>query len=84
MNQQHGHHTPRAPHDQHAGHSPKMFRDRFWLSAAFTIPAVFWSEHIEMLLGYRALWEGRFDRLDSYLKTLKREESQHARKPRRK
>lgn len=54
MNHQHGDHTPRAPHDQHAGHSPKMFRDRFWLSAAFTIPAVFWSEHIEMLLGYRA------------------------------
>jgi Cu2+-exporting ATPase len=31
-----------------------MFRDRFWLSLALTIPAVVWSEHIEMLLGYRA------------------------------
>ena len=41
-------------HDTHAGHSPEMFRQRFWLSAVFTIPAVVWSEHIQMLLGYRA------------------------------
>ena len=34
---------------------------------------------------YRALWEQRLDRLDSYLKTLKaRKEMKHARKPRRK
>ena len=44
----------RHAHDVHAGHSPTMFRDRFWLSVALTIPAVFWSEHIQMLLGYRA------------------------------
>jgi Cu2+-exporting ATPase len=31
-----------------------MFRDRFWLSAILTIPAVIWSEHIQMLLKYRA------------------------------
>jgi Cu2+-exporting ATPase len=31
-----------------------MFRDRFWLSFALTIPAVLWSEHIQMLLRYRA------------------------------
>jgi len=41
-------------HDQHAGHSPKMFRDKFWLSFALTLPVVFWSAHIEELLGYRA------------------------------
>ena len=46
-------HTP-APHDMHAGHSPQMFRDRFWLSLVLTIPTVVWSEHIQMLLGYRA------------------------------
>src|SRR2546422_425888 len=39
-----------AAHDMHAGHAPEMFRDRFWLSAALTIPAVIWSEHIELLL----------------------------------
>jgi Cu2+-exporting ATPase len=31
-----------------------MFRRGFWLSALLTIPAVIWSEHIQMLLGYRA------------------------------
>jgi P-type Cu2+ transporter len=41
-------------HDQHEGHSPAMFRDKFWLSLALTFPVVFWSAHIEELLGYRA------------------------------
>ncbi len=41
-------------HDQHAGHRPEMFRDRFWLSLALTVPVVIWSPHIEELLGYRA------------------------------
>ncbi|MBK5096194.1 MAG: heavy metal translocating P-type ATPase [Gemmatimonadetes bacterium] len=31
-----------------------MFRDKFWLSLALTLPVVFWSAHIEELLGYRA------------------------------
>ncbi|HUP20833.1 MAG TPA: copper-translocating P-type ATPase [Gemmatimonadota bacterium] len=31
-----------------------MFRDKFWLSLALTLPVVFWSEHIETLLDYRA------------------------------
>jgi len=58
------HHTqPESPkenhrahngHDQHAGHSPEMFRDKFWLSLIMTLPVVFWSEHIQILLGYRA------------------------------
>ena len=55
------HHTPtqhepvaHETHDRHAGHSSEMFRDRFWLSMVFTIPAVLWSEHIQMLLRYRA------------------------------
>jgi DNA-binding transcriptional ArsR family regulator len=33
---------------------------------------------------YREVWEGRLDRLDSYLKTLHSKEKRHARKPRRK
>ena len=28
-------------HDRHAGHSVAMFRDKFWLSFALTIPVVF-------------------------------------------
>ncbi|MFO8191216.1 MAG: copper-translocating P-type ATPase [Bacillota bacterium] len=31
-----------------------MFRDKFWLSLIMTLPVVFWSEHIQILLGYRA------------------------------
>jgi Cu2+-exporting ATPase len=41
-------------HDKHEGHSPRMFRDRFWNSLILTVPVVFWSSHIEMLLGYEA------------------------------
>ncbi|HUC39452.1 MAG TPA: copper-translocating P-type ATPase [Gemmatimonadales bacterium] len=67
MNHQHamhgdGHHAGPAAHEPnrkpahevHAGHSPEMFRNRFWLSTVFTIPAVLWSQHIQMLLGYPA------------------------------
>ena len=55
------HHDHRAgeagptDHDKHAGHSPAMFRDRFWWSLVMTIPVVYWSEHVQELLGYRAL-----------------------------
>src|SRR6266446_8602801 len=45
---------PPHVHDTHAGHSPAMFRDRFWVSAVLSIPAVVWSQHIQMLLKYRA------------------------------
>ena len=41
-------------HDKHAGHSPEMFRDKFWLSLIMTLPVVFWSEHIQILFGYQA------------------------------
>jgi DNA-binding transcriptional ArsR family regulator len=34
--------------------------------------------------GYRAMWEQRFDRLVTYLQTLKAKENRYARKPRRK
>jgi DNA-binding transcriptional ArsR family regulator len=33
---------------------------------------------------YRAMWEQRLDRLESYLKTLNTKEKKHARQPRRK
>jgi P-type Cu2+ transporter len=31
-----------------------MFRSKFWLSLVLTLPVVYWSEHIQMLLGYSA------------------------------
>jgi P-type Cu2+ transporter len=41
-------------HDRHAGHSVAMFRDKFWLSLALTIPVVFWSTDVQHWLGYTA------------------------------
>ena len=41
-------------HDRHAGHSVAMFRDKFWLSFALTIPVVFWSSDVQHWLGYKA------------------------------
>lgn len=46
----HGHMT----HDRHAGHSVAMFRDKFWLSFALTIPTVVWSPEVQHWLGYNA------------------------------
>jgi Cu2+-exporting ATPase len=46
--------TGHAGHDKHEGHSPRMFRDKFWLSLILTLPVVFWSGHIQELLEYRA------------------------------
>ena len=41
-----------ASHDRHAGHSVAMFRDKFWLSFALTIPVVFWSMDVQHWFGY--------------------------------
>src|SRR2546427_3453935 len=51
-----GHKAPdiHAIHDRHAGHSVAMFRDKFWLSFALTIPVVYWSTDVQHWLGYRA------------------------------
>ena len=44
----------RTGHDRHAGHSAAMFRDKFWLCLALTLPVVFWSSEVQHWLGYRA------------------------------
>ncbi len=49
-----GKHNGQDGHDKHEGHSPAMFRDKFWLSLLLTLPVVFWSTHIQTLLGYQA------------------------------
>src|SRR6202165_251921 len=41
-------------HDRHAEHSVAMFRDKFWLSFALTIPVGFWSTDVQHWLGYTA------------------------------
>src|SRR5713226_2138902 len=49
-----GHNMPHGHqgHDRHAGHSVAMFRDKFWLSFALTIPTVIWSPDVQHWLGY--------------------------------
>src|SRR5437870_10785217 len=48
---EHGHDAP-AAHDRHAGHSVAMFRDKFWLSLALTIPTLIWGHMLPRVLGY--------------------------------
>ena len=50
----HQHHASGAAggHDKHAGHSVAMFRDKFWLSLAMTIPVVLLSHDIQEWFGY--------------------------------
>lgn len=43
-----------AGHDKHAGHSVEMFRDRFWLSLALTLPALVWEPMLQQWFGYTA------------------------------
>ena len=51
----HGAHEEHAGgHDKHAGHSVAMFRDKFWISLALTIPTLIWGELLQQWLGYRA------------------------------
>jgi Cu2+-exporting ATPase len=45
---------PQGNHDRHAGHSVAMFRDKFWLSLALTIPVIIWSTDVQHWLGYTA------------------------------
>jgi Cu2+-exporting ATPase len=40
-------------HDRHAGHSVAMFRDKFWLSLALTIPVVLLSSDVQEWFGYQ-------------------------------
>jgi Cu2+-exporting ATPase len=47
-------HGAHAGHDKHEGHSPGMFRDRFWWSLILTLPVVFFSEMVQGWLGYTA------------------------------
>jgi Cu2+-exporting ATPase len=47
-------HESHAAHDKHEGHSPEMFRSRFWLSLLLTLPVVYWSAHVQELLGFTA------------------------------
>ena len=47
-----GGHEEHARHDKHAGHSVAMFRDKFWLSLALTIPTLVWGHMLPRIFGY--------------------------------
>src|SRR2546423_3526484 len=50
----HDAHGAHAAHDKHAGHSVSMFRDKFWVSLALTIPTLVWGHMLQGALGYHA------------------------------
>ncbi|HLT10210.1 MAG TPA: heavy metal translocating P-type ATPase [Micromonosporaceae bacterium] len=47
-----------AGHDKHAGHDPEMFRRRFWLCLALTIPIVVTSDMVMGWFGYTLEFPG--------------------------
>jgi Cu2+-exporting ATPase len=49
-----GHAEHAGGHDKHAGHSVAMFRDKFWVSLALTIPVVIFSGDPQHWLNYMA------------------------------
>jgi Cu2+-exporting ATPase len=49
---QHGDHGNHGTHDKHAGHSVAMFRDRFWISLALTVPTLIWGHMLPRVLNY--------------------------------
>lgn len=49
----HEHHHEARGHDQHAGHSVAMFRDRFWLTLLLTLPTLLWGHMLPRLLRYQ-------------------------------
>jgi Cu2+-exporting ATPase len=50
--QEHVGHGAQGGHDKHAGHDPEIFRRRFWLTLAMTVPVVFTSPMVMDWLGY--------------------------------
>ena len=49
---EHGNHGNHSAHDKHAGHSIAMFRDKFWISLALTVPTLIWGHMLPRVLGY--------------------------------
>lgn len=57
MHMEHSHPGPtqleaHTGHDKHEGHSPDMFKQKFWLSLVLTIPVLLYSETIQELINF--------------------------------
>ena len=50
----HDAHAGHGGHDRHAGHSLEMFRNRFWVCLALTIPVLGYAEGLWQLVGLEA------------------------------
>lgn len=48
-------HSQHAGHDKHAGHSPAMFKRRFFVCLALTLPVLYLSPMFEHWFGYQAI-----------------------------
>ncbi len=53
----HGGHK-KSEHDKHAGHNPNMFKQKFWLSLALTIPTLLFSHTVQSWLGFELKFAG--------------------------
>ena len=53
----HGGHK-KGGHDKHAGHNPNMFKQKFWLSLALTIPTLLFSHTVQSWLGFELGFTG--------------------------
>jgi Cu2+-exporting ATPase len=51
----HGAHGAKEQHDRHEGHSVGMFRRRFWVSLALTLPIVAFGHMVPSLFGWSSL-----------------------------
>lgn len=51
-------HSEHEDHDKHAGHSPAMFKKKFWLSLVLTVPAVLFSATVQGWLGLHWQFSG--------------------------
>ncbi|HEY5859867.1 MAG TPA: copper-translocating P-type ATPase [Actinomycetota bacterium] len=47
-------HHDQHQHDQHAGHSVALFRDKFWWSLLLSVPVLIWSPMLQDLLDFSA------------------------------
>lgn len=47
-----------AAHDKHVGHSPSMFKQKFWLSLILTVPTLLFSPMIQSWLGFELSFPG--------------------------
>lgn len=54
MNHDHTH----TGHDKHEGHSPEMFKKKFWLSLLFTLPALVFSHTVQGWFGIDWMFTG--------------------------